>query len=98
MVSKFRGFYEGRAAKGLLVESPRNRMSRFNELTSAEIQSLIVSMPLRKFQQRRYLDDGRDVAWIQFEADLWSQLSDEDLACIRQLCLDSIERYYARLT
>ena len=31
-------------------------MSRFSELTDAKVQGVIVSMPLRKFQQRHYLD------------------------------------------
>jgi hypothetical protein len=36
-------------------------------------------MPLRKFQQRRYLDYSRDVAWIQFNPDRWKQLTTDDL-------------------
>jgi hypothetical protein len=59
---------------------------------------VIVSMPLRKFQQRRYLDYSRDVAWIRFNPDLWNQLSADDIDHIRLLCRESIERYYARLT
>ena len=98
VVSRFKAFYEDRAAKGLPVESSKNRMSRFRDLRAAEIQCVVVSMPLRKFQQRRYLDYARDVAWIQFNPELWKQLADADLARVRLLCLEGIDRYYSRLS
>ena len=97
VVSRFRGFYEDRADHGLVIESPRMRMSRVSELTDAEVQAVIVAMPLRKFQQRHYLDYSRDVAWIQFNPDLWKQLSAGNMGHIRLLCQKSIERYYARV-
>ena len=97
VVFRFRAFYQDRADKGLIVENPRMRMSRVSELTDAEVQAVIVAMPLRKFQQRRYLDYSRDVAWIQFDADLWKQLTAIDLDHIRLLCQQSVNRYYARL-
>jgi hypothetical protein len=98
VVSRFTAFYKARAEAGAIVELPKVRMSRFKDLTNPEIQSLIVSMPLRKFQQRRYLDHARDVAWIQFNPDLWRQLNAADIERVRALCQTSIERYYARLT
>lgn len=98
VVSRFTDFYKTRAEAGATVEFPNLRMARFKDLTSAEIQGLIVSMPLRKFQQRRYLDHARDLAWIQFNHDLWRQLATADIERVRALCHTSIERYYARLT
>ncbi len=74
------------------------RMARVADMSDADVQSVIVSMPLRKYQQRRYLEYSRDVAWLQFNSDLWKQCSDGDLQHIQQLCHRSIERYYARLT
>jgi superfamily II DNA or RNA helicase len=97
VVSRFTAFYAARAEAGLPVESPKARMSRYAELATADVHALVVSLPLRKFQQRRYLDYSRDVAHVEFNRDLWKQLSDADLAHIRQLCLDATERYYARL-
>lgn len=98
VVARFRDFYQERAKNGLTIENPRARMSRFSELTDPEVQAVIVSMPLRKFQQRHYLDYSRDVAWIRFNPDLWKQLSAGDIDHIRLLCRESIERYYTRLT
>ena len=96
VVARFRAFYEQRAKAGRVVERGSMRMNRVAEMTDGEIQHVIVSMPLRKFQQRRYLEYSRDVAWLQFNTDLWKQCSDADLAHVRQLCQRSIECYYAR--
>jgi hypothetical protein len=98
VVSRFTDFYKARAEAGDPVEVPKVRMSRVKDLTCAEIHGIIVSMPLRKFQQRRYLDHARDLAWIQFNPDLWRQLTTADLERVCALCQTSIERYYARLT
>jgi hypothetical protein len=97
VVKRFRAFYQTRVEAGFAVEASRARMSRVADLTDAEIQAVIVSMPLRKFQQHRYVDYSRDVAWIQFNPDLWRQLSTVDIDRIRRICRDSIERYYARI-
>jgi superfamily II DNA or RNA helicase len=98
VVSRFRSFYQDRADSGLPIEGSRMRMSRVSELTDVEVQAVIVAMPLRKFQQRRYLDYSRDLAWIQFNPDLWKQLTTGDLDNIRLLCQRSIDQYYARLS
>ena len=60
-------------------------------------QSVIVSMPLRRFQQHRYIDYGRDVAWVQFNPSLRRQLLESDIERVRAICRASIERYYLRL-
>ena len=97
VVKRFRGFYEERAQDGLHVEKPTARMFRVASLTDAEVQNVIVTMPLRRFQQHRYIDYGRDVAWVQFNTSLWRQLSESDLEQVRAICRASIERYYLRL-
>jgi hypothetical protein len=80
VVARFRVFYEQRAHAGLKVERETMRMARVLEMSDADVQNLIVSMPLRKFQQRRYLEYARDLAWLRFNPDLWKQCSDADLA------------------
>jgi superfamily II DNA or RNA helicase len=98
LVAAFRRFYEKRAEGSLPVETPKARMFRTADLTDAEVQNVIITMPLRKFQQRRYLDYARDVAWVQFTPSLWRQLSEFDLERVRTICQTSIERYYSRRT
>jgi hypothetical protein len=98
VVGHFKAFYEQRAEAALPIERVSMRMANVTAMSDADIENVIVSMPLRKFQQRRYLEYSRDVAWLQFNADLWRQCSEADLKHVRQLCLQAIERYYARLT
>ena len=98
VVTRFREFYEERGRQGVIIERETMRMARVAEMTDDEVQNVIVSMPLRKFQQRRYLEYARDVAWLKFNEELWKRLTDIDLLHVRQLCKDSIDRYYARLT
>jgi len=98
VVTRFREFYEGRAKQGAIIERETMRMARVNEMTDADVQNVIISMPLQKFQQRRYLEYARDVAWLKFNEELWKRLTDIDLEHVRQLCNHSIDRYYARLT
>ena len=97
VVKRFRGFYEKRAEDALCVEQPKARMFRVADLTDSDVQNVIVTMPLRKFQQRRYLDYARDVAWVEFNPSLWRQLSKSDIERVREICCASIERYYSRL-
>lgn len=97
VVKHFREFYEKRFQDGLRVEHPNARMFRVADLTDTEVQNVIVTMPLRKFQQRRYLDYARDVASVQFNPSLWRQLSESDIERVRAICRVSIERYYSRL-
>lgn len=98
VVAKFRTFYETRVKTSLQIERPTMRMARVAELSDADVQNVIVSMPLKKFMQRRYMEYMRDVANVQFNRALWKQLTDEDFARTRELCRQSIEKYYGRLT
>jgi superfamily II DNA or RNA helicase len=97
LTSRFKHFYLGRHEAGRVVERGNMRMARVAELSDSDVQSVIVSMPLKKFRQRHYLEYARDVAWLQFNRALWTQLDDSDLEKIRQLCRQNLQRYYARL-
>ena len=83
VVQCFRRFYEKRAQDGLRVEQPKARMFRVAELTDEDVRNVIVTMPLRRFQQYRYIDYDRDVEWVKFNTSLWRQLSESDVERIR---------------
>jgi len=91
----FRDFYLDRLARGLPVEKPRARMARVAELSEAEIQGLILDMPFRKFAQRGFVDYGRDVSRVRFATALWSRLTPEDRARLRETAVEAAGRYYA---
>jgi hypothetical protein len=57
----------------------------------------MLSMPFRKFEQRKYLEyDRSDLSYIRFRPALWRQLSDDDRASVRGLAERAVEAYYER--
>lgn len=96
-VQNFRRFYEARRAAAQCVEAPRMRMARVETLDDAEVQQAMLSMPFRKFEQRRYLKYDRDLAYVRFDAALWRQLTPNDFAQVRVACEQGIAEYYERL-
>jgi hypothetical protein len=56
-------------------------MSLVTELTDAEVQAVIVAMPRRKFQQRRYLDCSRDVPGFSSSRPLEEGTDDPGIIC-----------------
>ncbi len=72
-------------------------MARLDCLEESEVQRVMLDMPFEKFERRRYLRYDRDLAFLRFEPSLWRQLKTDDLAKLRAICEDSINRYYERL-
>src|SRR5439155_13091679 len=97
VVAKFRRFYEDRKEAGLPVERANARMAKLDRLDDAEVQRVMLDMPFEKFERRRYLRYDRDLAFVRFEPSLWRQLKPEDLAKLRAICEESIQKYYERL-
>lgn len=97
VVREFREFYGRRKEQGLPVEKAKMRMNRLEELTDADVASVIVSMPFEKFERRRYLKYDRDLAFIRFEPRLWRQLNREELNELKVICQQEIEQYYERI-
>jgi len=96
-VGNFRGFYEARRKAGLIVEAPRMRMARVENLEDVEVQQAMLSMPFRKFEQRRYLKYDRDLAYVRFDPTLWRRLKPQDLIQVRAACHQGVADYYERL-
>jgi superfamily II DNA or RNA helicase len=97
VVNKFRRFYLDRKVAGLPVEWTNARMARVDSLDDAKVQRVMLEMPFEKFERRRYLRYDRDLAFVRFEPSLWRQLKAEDLAKLRVICQESIQKYYERL-
>lgn len=97
VVAKFRQFYEQRRSDGLIVERATARMASVENLDDAAVQRVMLDMPFEKFERRKYLQYARDLAFIRFEANLWRQLKPNDLSKLRDICTDSLNRYYERL-
>jgi superfamily II DNA or RNA helicase len=98
VVRSFREFYLDRLHRGLPVEGHSTRMARVSELCEDDVRALMLGMPFRKFEQKKFMSyDGNDLAFIRFLGRLWRQLTDEDKAKLGATCEAAIARYYARI-
>lgn len=74
------------------------RMAQADHLSIEEVRTLMLGMPFRKFEQRKYLTyDRQDLAYLRFASNLWRQLTAEDRATARTHCEQAIGEYYERL-
>jgi hypothetical protein len=96
---QFLAFYLDRQQKGLLVERASARMANPDNVTLDTARDVMLTMPFRKFQQRKFLlHDRQDLAYIKFAPSLWRQLSrPADLSAIKSTCEARIAAYYERL-
>lgn len=97
LARKFLEFYLSRLQGNLLVEQPQARMANPDRLTWQEARDVMLSMPFKKFAQRKFLlYDKQNLADIRFASALWQQLKDEDRSTIKMICQSKIEAYYQR--
>jgi hypothetical protein len=98
VVSAFHAYYLDRLRRGVPVERAGMRMTQADRLSHEDVRSLMLGMPFRKFEQRKYLAyDRQDLAYLRFPSNLWRQLTDEDKATLRGHCERAIADYYERL-
>ena len=98
VVKAFHAFYLDRAEKGHCIERPGMRMQRARDLSLEDVRSLMLGMPFRKFEQRKYLSyDRQDFAFLRFQPALWRQLTADDRSRIREQCEHAISEYYERI-
>jgi superfamily II DNA or RNA helicase len=98
VVQSFHHFYLDRFQKGLPVERPLMRMAHADRLSADEVRSVMLTMPFRKFEQRRYLEhDKTDLSYIRFNSALWRQLTAEARESVRTSCERALTAYYERI-
>jgi superfamily II DNA or RNA helicase len=95
VVLAFHSFYLGRLQEGLAVERAAMRMSQADRLSQDGVRMVMLGMPFRKFEQRKYLHyDKQDLSFLRFRSALWRQLTLEDRTTIRSQCERAITEYY----
>ncbi len=95
----FGQFYIDRQAHGLPVEQQSMRMFQVSRLSREDIRTVMLGMPFRKFEQRKFLAyDKMDLSYIRFHTSLWRQLSSHDRASIIVICDRAIAKYFERST
>ena len=98
VAAAFHAFYLSRLQRGLPVERPGMRMEKPERLSPNDVRSVMLEMPFRKFEQRKYFSyDKEDLARIRFQPALWRQLTAENREMIRSQCEQAIGEYYERV-
>ena len=73
------------------------RMQQASQLSKDDVRTVLLRMPFRKFEQKKYLSyDKQDLAYIRFQGALWGQLTADDFTKIRSQCQQAISNYYER--
>ncbi len=97
LVVGFHNFYLSRLQRGLPAETAGMRMQQASQLSMDDVRSVLLRMPFRKFEQKKYLSyDKQDLAYIRFQGALWRQLTADDFTTIRSQCQQAISDYYER--
>jgi hypothetical protein len=97
VVQAFHAFYLGRLQQGLPMERSAARMHQADRLSRDDVRALMLTMPFRKFEQRKYLSyDRQDLSYLRFHSALWRQLTPDDRTTIRSQCERAITEYYER--
>jgi superfamily II DNA or RNA helicase len=95
---RFLEFYVDRQRSMLMVERENSRMANPENLQMEDAREIMLSMPFRKFEQRKFLmHDKQNLAFIKFAPTLWRQLAAEDLLKICRTCDEAIQSYYEKL-
>ena len=98
VAQSFHQFYLNRLHCVLRVEHQSNTMARAGDLSEDEVRTVMLRMPFRKFEQKKFMSYDRiDVAYIRFSSNLWRQLSDGDKTALRDYCEVAVTRYYERI-
>jgi superfamily II DNA or RNA helicase len=95
---RFHEFYRERQRLGVVVERANARMADPDALTAEAVCQLMLEMPFRKFEQKKFLKYDRDVAFVRFVPALWHRLDSNDRDAIRASCDAKIAEYYQRLS
>jgi catechol 2,3-dioxygenase-like lactoylglutathione lyase family enzyme len=91
VAAEFHEFDLGRLRHSRAVENPGRRMQKPDRLTLHEVRSVMLEMPFRKVEQRKYLKyDKEDLACIRFQSALWRQLIDLDRGTLGSECEKAI--------
>lgn len=96
IVAYFKGYYEGRRNRGLIVEKANSIFSK-GGYTDKEAQRNILANPFKRFEDMQMLRHTKTLGIVEVEPTVWKNLSDEDKTNILKICDEKLDRYYDRL-
>lgn len=98
LVDFFRKFYLARHNKGQTVERKSSKLNRIAEMTDAEIEQIMLTMPFEKFERRKYVRRMKELSILKFSETLWPTLTNLDKEELKNLAQKAITSYYERIS
>ncbi|MBR6322210.1 MAG: DEAD/DEAH box helicase family protein [Lachnospiraceae bacterium] len=89
----FAAFYEKRIADGLPAEKKKCIFTR-GGYAARDVQRLILSMPFRRFEDMHAMQHSKYLGTLQFDRNLFRQLTEKDYDRIREYCKEALKRYF----
>lgn len=93
VLDSFIDFYEDRKSKGLMAEMSSSIFLN-DSYTRKDAEHLMLSMPFRIYEEMGVMNHSKFIGTIQLDKQIAKRLNPEDIALIRNYCLDGIQKYY----
>ena len=93
-LESYRSFYRDRIRRNLPVD---RKSCVYTEHYLADIEKIKKSMlnnPFEKFERKRFIYYGKDVALLSFHPRLWEELTADDITVIRAMMREHLKEYY----
>lgn len=91
--TRFQAFYQQRVEQGLAPEKPRLEMNAWEQMSSSQIRSLILSVPFKYLNSVLEKQDAPEER-IGFRPEVWAQMTNQDLEELRAYAEQSLQEYY----
>lgn len=96
IVSYFRDFCERRRKAGQTVEKPNSLFAK-GGYTDKEAERNILANPFKRFEDMQMLRHTKTLGVAQVDEAVWKHLSKDEKAEMKQVCVEKLEQYFAKL-
>jgi len=93
IVDSFTAYYENRRESGLKAEKRKCIFTKGN-YTAKDVQSLILSMPFRRFEDMGYMHHSKYMGVLQIDKSIMRNLTEEDKENVLNYCYQALNRYW----
>lgn len=93
IVDSFTAYYENRRERGLKPEKRKCIFTKGN-YTAKDVQSLILSMPFRRFEDMGYMHHSKYIGVLQIDKSIMKNFDEEDMENILNYCYQALDRYW----
>lgn len=89
----FASYYESRVKQGLPAEKKKCIFTQ-GEYTQSKVQSLILSMPFKRFEDMGYMHHSKYLGILQIDKNIMKHLTKQDILDLSKCCDEALERYW----